>query len=533
MKLSNYVRIFDAMDAQANSYALPLTSDQQKIHDKVLNEYADKNIRVAVLDASSGSGKTTTIRAIVKTAVQRGISVTVTATTGKASSALGGKTIHSFLGLKMITNDEATSADEALLLTSSDIVSEKPSILIIDESSMIGMKLFRQIKKQGFNYILFVLDSSQLPPVKDTKIEWSEEANSYHFLTKTLRAQDPAMLKLFEDFKEYRDGRMENLDLRNYVNNRNIVEIDYSDFDFIPKNSDSCTVAYRNAIVEDMASQITSKGHNKYNLNSGVQITKMVAKGEQDSRGYYKRDFVNEVVLYNGEDVKIDILSGETSAIQSRGYCYYGDYKISMSKNGNNLMVGKSTETAEDKYLIKFPIDSILEHCVLAIVEDKYFVLMWDKSEQEYKEAVDDLFKKLHPKLKQHREVLNFIANKPYDESIIGYEVKNIMSQGLSRDDFLEAYALSRDSTSRKEAWSDFLSAKSVITARHTTSRTIHKSQGISIPCVIITNNSFFGASLSAQYVAATRAKYGVILVNNVPKTITEKDLEDEEIHNY
>jgi ATP-dependent exoDNAse (exonuclease V) alpha subunit len=91
-------------------------------------------------------------------------------------------------------------------------------------------------------------------------------------------------------------------------------------------------------------------------------------------------------------------------------------------------------------------------------------------------------------------------------------------------ESFKQAYDQSDISTYRKRAWADFMSAKSVVTARYTTSRTIHKSQGISVPCIVITNNSFYGASRSAEYVGVTRGKHGIILIDNVPNIAKGED---------
>ena len=402
MKLSQLVSKFDAMDIDFNNNNIKLTTDQQIVHDTVISEY--KHLQYAVLNSPSGTGKTVVIRAITKTAQKMNLNVVVTATTGKASSALGGTTIHSFLGLKMAQNDNASSQEDALFLKGSDSEVDNPDILIIDEASMIGTDLLREIMKHKFNYVLFVLDSNQLPPVKAVKVDWDEVAHSRHYLTKTLRAQDPDMVKLFNDFKDFKDGTIANLDLYDYINGHNIIKIDYADCDFIPKNSDSCSVSYRNRLVEFMANNITVNGHNKYNLNASVSITKMVANGQTDRNGYLKRDFENENVFYNGEDVKIDLLKNETAAMRKNGYCIYKQWKLSIAKSGNGISIADTNggETS-DLYYIKFPVDEVLEHCTLAIIEDKYFSLIWDSSEDEYKQMLQDLFSKLLPHLNIHK----------------------------------------------------------------------------------------------------------------------------------
>lgn len=525
-KLSELVSRFDAMDIDGTNLYPSLTKDQQQIHDDVIHEY--RTVKYSVLDARSGSGKTTTIRAIVKTAESLGLNIEVTATTGKASSALGGKTIHSYLGLKMTTNDNATNKDDALFLKGGDTLVDSPDILIIDEASMIGTDLLSEIKKHRFNYVLFVLDSNQLPPVKAVKVEWNDVSQSQHYLTKTLRAQDPHMVKLFNDFKDFKDGKLTKLDLHDYVNDRNIVKIDYADCDFIPKNSDSCSVSYRNKLVEFMANKITIKGHNKYNLNASVGITKMVSNGQTDRNGYAKRDFVNETVYYNGEDVQIDLLTNETTALQKNGYCMYKNWKLSLAKSGNGISVTDiKSNPDDDTFYIKFPVDEVLEHCTLAIIEQKYFILIWDSSEDEYKQMLDDLFMTLRPYLTIHQQFKKYVSGKiKLDECC--NEIRNIAYKCNDIEAFKSAYEVCDISSERKNAWGNFLGAKSIVSARFTTSRTVHKSQGISVPCIVLTNNSFYGASIAAQYVAVTRGKHGIILIENVPNIIKEDDNEEE-----
>ena len=60
----------------------------------------------------------------------------------------------------------------------------------------------------------------------------------------------------------------------------------------------------------------------------------------------------------------------------------------------------------------------------------------------------------------------------------------------------------------RKKRWADFLSVKSVVSARPTTSRTIHKAQGISVPAVVVTDMSFYGASLEILQVLSFCSSY-------------------------
>ena len=103
-------------------------------------------------------------------------------------------------------NNDAENRDDALQL-SSDLSEEldMPNILIIDEASMVGQKIFSAIDKAQFPFVLFVLDSSQLPPVKEKKVDWRNITSLQYTLTKTLRAKDERLMQLFNDFREYKN----------------------------------------------------------------------------------------------------------------------------------------------------------------------------------------------------------------------------------------------------------------------------------------------------------------------------------------
>ena len=539
MKLSELINKFDALDKEEQlSGKQVLTKDQANIFRDVFKNYNKNNERYAVLDAKSGSGKTTLIRAMVKYAKANGIMLDVTASTGKAASALGGKTIHSYLGLKMVQNDSAETKEDALKLTSEiGIEVEKPDILIIDEASMVGQKIFSTIEKAQFQFVLFVLDSSQLPPVKEKKVEWTMISSLQYTLSKTLRAKEPRLMKLFNDFKDYRDGITTDFHLMDYENGDNIVSIDFNDLDYIPANSTCCAVGYRNKLVEYLVDRITHEDHIMYNLNSGVSVTEMVAvTDEPDSRGYYKRDFVNTQLFYNGEDVSIEKLNRVTSELVKNGYSYHNGYKLSLNNKKTGITVSAhkdckvkygAKEPIDAKVWIGFPNDKVIEKSTLACIDEKHFILLWDGTEDEYKEVLDYYFSKLSPHLRITRAIKAYHKNRGHDLSGIEYEIRNKL-QSLDRNQFNLWFENTKETFSRKARWKDYLSAASVISARFTTSRTIHKSQGISVPAVVITDASFYGASLDAQYVAATRMKQGLILVKNVPDTWKGKEEFDE-----
>lgn len=539
MKLSELIKKFEAMDNEETGGKRVLTEDQKYIFKDIITNY--KKAKYALLDARSGSGKTTLIRALQNYCNQQDISLVVTASTGKAASSLGGQTIHSFLGLRMEANDNAEKVEDALQLTvkenNDNII---PDILIIDEASMIGEKLFKAIKNANFPFVFFVMDSEQLPPVKEKKVEWDKVADLKYTLTKTLRAKEPEMVRLFNDFKSYKEGNIKDFNLDDYVNNKNIIKINWNECDYIPRNSQCTAVGYRNALVEYLVENLTQDGHNLYCLNSGIIETRMTVDEEPklNSNGYYGRKFKDVPIFYNGEDVKIDLLQKETKILATMGYVKYKGYSISMNSKKNGLIVSPhescsiyppAKEPLEDKIYISFPPDDVLEHTTLACVNDKHFILLWDNSEDEFNNILSEKFNRLLPRLKVLKSVKNWY--KKFDElsiSNLDGEIQYALKNNKYKE-FMEWFSGHWESVERKQRWADFLSTNKIVSARKTTSRTLHKAQGMSIPCVVITDQSFYGASLSAQYVGLTRGKYGLILVENTPEDWKNKIKESEE----
>lgn len=530
MKLSELINKFDSLEKQEQLTGKQvLTKDQAFIFRDIFKNYSRTVERYAVLDAKSGSGKTTLIRAMIKYAKEKSIRLDVTASTGKAASALKGKTIHSYLGLKMVQNDSAETKDEALKLTSDigDNV-EIPDILIIDEASMVGKKIFSTIERASFPFVIFVLDSSQLPPVKEKKVDWSSITSLQYTLTKTLRAKDSRLMQLFDDFRAYKNGDIKDLNLMDYENGDNIVSIDFNDVDYIPANSECCAVGYRNKLVEYLVGGLTHKDHNIYNLNCGVSVTEMVATSDKPNEyGYYPRKFVNTQLYYNGEDVSIEKLNKVTEELVESGYSYYNGYKLSINKKKTGITVSAhndcmvkygAREPIESKKWIGFPLDKVIEKSTLACIDGKHFVLLWDDTEEEYNKILDYYFIQLSPHLRVMRKIQEYHKNRTADISMLNHDIRNKLTT-LDRRDFHMWFEDTSETSTRKLRWKNYLSASSVISARFTTSRTIHKSQGISVPAVVITDSSFYGASLDAQYVAVTRMKHGLILVKNIPDT--------------
>ena len=131
----------------------PLTEEQLSAIVGVL-----RGRRLVILTGGPGSGKTTTIRSMIRALEAVGRSYALCATTGRASKQLASSTqrdaatVHRHLGIGMPGHGASPVKEE---------------ILVIDEASMIDTWLWDQIMARvgGHTQIVLVGDVDQLPPV--------------------------------------------------------------------------------------------------------------------------------------------------------------------------------------------------------------------------------------------------------------------------------------------------------------------------------------------------------------------------------
>ena len=217
-----------------------------------------------------GTGKSWLIKEI-KRRFEKKHRVVVTATTGLAASNIGGRTIHSTLSLKLGMNEEAESLDELHRLKQdgqNDM--DQATILIIDESSMIGHELFKHILKTPFKLLVLFGDKQQLPPVKEARVEFNCPTIE---LTEQMRTKDLALYRLASDYRAAKEQDVP-IDIFSYVDGQSVKIIPLEQFKahyHANPNASKKVISYTNHAADDMVELLQPKTH-IYRLNSAITV---------------------------------------------------------------------------------------------------------------------------------------------------------------------------------------------------------------------------------------------------------------------
>ena len=204
-----------------------------------------KNNRNIFLTGSAGTGKSYTIKEIVRYLEFNNINYGLTALTGCAAVLINGQTIHSFLGLG-ISRDLNWIIKNLEKFKKQLIIIKNLQTLIIDEISMMDNQLFelinnllKYIKKNDMAFggiqVILVGDFHQLPPVENdycfTSPIWKELDLSSIILTEIIRQKDDDDLK--NVLEEIRNEKISETSL-NILKNLVITDKYYKDDEIKP-----------------------------------------------------------------------------------------------------------------------------------------------------------------------------------------------------------------------------------------------------------------------------------------------------------
>ena len=156
-----------------------------------------------LLTGPAGTGKTHTVHAILYDTDHRGASIGLTATTGAAAVLIGGRTIHSYLGIGLAKRSAVELASYTVnrLKKHADRIRDL-DVLLVDEVSMMSADLFTLVSKYmslirkdpapfGGVQMVLVGDFAQLPPVEGKfafkSPEWERLSPKIHELREVFR----------------------------------------------------------------------------------------------------------------------------------------------------------------------------------------------------------------------------------------------------------------------------------------------------------------------------------------------------------
>ena len=187
-------------------------------HKNIYNNYLDgKNI---LITGPGGTGKSFAIKKIYNHAKEYGKKICVTAMTGVASVLLdcNATTVHNWSGIGLGNRPDNTIINKILKSKFYKYNWVNTDILIVDEISMMSLKIFDLLNKIGQEVrnnkkpfggiqIIFSGDFFQLPPVRENNFCFESENfnNSFHItfnLTKVFRQKDPKYKKILLNLRK-------------------------------------------------------------------------------------------------------------------------------------------------------------------------------------------------------------------------------------------------------------------------------------------------------------------------------------------
>ena len=249
-----------------------LSKDQQIAADKFMSFLLDPEPGEMTLEGHAGTGKTFMTEYFINLANSTKAmnslvhnflgspDIVLTATTNKAASVLSKmsgqdvSTIHSLLSLKPVKNFKTGNTN---LVQKRSFSAIENTLIIIDEASMIDSQLLDIIRKSAKNCkVLFILDSFQLAPVKESNIPVATEIANKAILT-TIHRQEKGN-PIIDLAEGYRQAQISGKFPKIITNDKEIIRVDgqtfkemiNEEFDSIDHDVNKAKIlAYRNETV--------------------------------------------------------------------------------------------------------------------------------------------------------------------------------------------------------------------------------------------------------------------------------------------
>jgi hypothetical protein len=314
------------------------------------------------LTGAAGAGKSHVIREYVAYLRKHGVRYAITASTGIASTHVGGVTIHSWSGI---------GVKDRLTLHDLDALEEKQSlykrindthVLIIDEVSMLHAnfidmldKVLKHVRRSkesfGGMQVVFTGDFFQLPPVvKNLQSEggengvyaftsdaWKEAKPVVCYLQEQFRQDDGALLSILEairkgevDDEHYehlksRTGKEGKVSIKLYTHNENVDEVNRRAFDAIEGRARTFAMITRGKahMVESLKKSILAE--EELLLKVGAKV--ICIKNAQDKK--YVNGSMGVVVDFSSDGSPVvDLVNGRRITVEADSWKIEEDGKV-------------------------------------------------------------------------------------------------------------------------------------------------------------------------------------------------------------
>ena len=312
------------------------------------------------LTGPAGTGKTYTLRKVIQWLKTQDIHFGITATTGSAALLIGGRTLHSYLGIGI----KKRTPEEMFKYIRKDVKNKLKSLefLIIDEISMLNNEMFVDIShllciikgsREPFGGVQVLLcgDFCQLPPVDPDYAfmcdEWQRANLTTITLTQSYRQGDD--LTFFDMLQRLRFGRPSPQDITTL---RQRVQPEYIDKDINPtrlyalnRDVDTINISAYN--------QLVGKGNPSMSYRS--TYTNKDAREWADACGIPEVVYLCQgcqVVLTRNVDPDAGLVNGSRGVVISVGT----EGPFVRFLNNKTAQIGFATAEIEEERLLSGPV---------------------------------------------------------------------------------------------------------------------------------------------------------------------------------
>lgn len=255
------------------------------------------------LVASAGCGKTVLAGELIEVLINKKLRVSVCTPTHKSIEVLRSKidedilehdniitgTIHSFLSLKLKSNKDGIQE----LVDDSMNKRQRPvDVLIVDEASMVGDDLVEHIDRKlnsgGIEYVLYIGDALQLPPVSNTPDylgigpKFVDAQVQFELLNIVRQAADNPVIKHAQEFRGYIESKsypqldtlLKDTDILQLTDRRELLN------HYINNTGDKVLLSYTNKAVDNYNNYLRNVdlgelANNRFNIGETLIFNEM------------------------------------------------------------------------------------------------------------------------------------------------------------------------------------------------------------------------------------------------------------------